>query len=140
MLATAQKGYFLPVIEKDIVTDGNLSTCEFCNEFSIGFSMEIKSLSKDIQQEIKNAIIEEKKKRSEKNWSTLGSDGVEFDYLVLDIDAGMKGITYHVDGAFHDAENELIEENISIPIDLSRYNRLIKNLVYRHIDEVYLRN
>ena len=140
MLATAQKGYFLPVIEKDIVTDGNLSTCEFCNEFSICFSLEIKSLSKEIQQEIKNAIIAEKKTRRERKWSTLGSDGVEFEYLVLDINAGMRGIRYHVDGAFHDVQNKLIEENISISIDLSKYNRLIRNLVHRHIDEVYLRN
>lgn len=154
MLAVAQKGYCLPIIEKDIKTSGALNTCEICNEFIIGFNMEIIGMSEDMRHKIEEAIITAKKKYFEKynedypipewkkneKWCSNGFDSIEFDFLALDIDIGRNGITYHIDGGFHDIEDDLLEANISIPLNLSKYNGLVKNLIHRYIDDTYFRN
>lgn len=154
MLAVAQKGYFLPIIEKDIKVSGVLNTCEFCNELMIGYNMEITGISEELRHEVEAAIIIAKReyfarydenhpipewKKSQK-WCSSESDGVEFDYLALDIDIGANGITYHIDGGFHDSKDHLLEANISVPLDLNKYNGLVKNLVHRYIDDTYFRN
>lgn len=41
MLETVQRGFILPIVEKDIRTDGKLDIVEFCNEFILGFNMNI---------------------------------------------------------------------------------------------------
>lgn len=154
MLAVAQKGYFLPIIERDIKVSGVLDSCEVCNELMIGFSTEITCMSEDIRHEVEEAIISAKIKyfarydeehpipewKKSQKWCSSESDGIEFDFLSLDIDIGVNGITYKINGGFHDIKDDLLEANISIPLDLSKYNGIVKNLVHRYIDNTYFRN
>ena len=154
MIAVAQKGYYLMIIEKDIEASGELEICEINNEFILNFNIGTTSVSDDMQQEIEEAISMVKKRDFEKyngnnsipewkkgrKWCSNGGDGVEFDYLSLDIDIDRNGITYKINGGFHDVADDLLEAEISIPIDLSRYNGLIKNMVHRYIDDTYFRN
>lgn len=149
MLALAQNGYCLPIIEKDIQVSRVLNTCELNNEFILGFNVEIIGVSGDMRHKIEKAITKAKAQcfkspipewKKDKKWCSNGGDGIEFDYLSLDIDMSMEGITYSISGGFHDIMDDMLEGEISIPMDLHKYNGMVKNLVHRYIDDKYFRN
>ena len=41
---------------------------------------------------------------------------------------------------FHDAVDIFMETDIEVPIDLRKYNSLVKNMVHRYIDDVFFKN
>ena len=148
MLAVAQKGYSLPIIEQDIKVDGNVEvfTDEFCG---VSFDINIIDLSSELWKEVDTAIINEKMvylKRynglyKDKKWCRLDHKGIEFNYISLNIEAKEnKPVQYFIRAGFHDIVDSFMETEIEIPIDLRKYNSLVKNMVHRYIDDVFFKN
>lgn len=148
MLAVVQKGYSLPIIEQDIKVDGNVEvfTDEFCG---VSFDINIIDLSSELWKEVDTAIINEKMvylKRynglyKDKKWCRLDHKGIEFNYISLNIEAKEnKPVQYFIRAGFHDIVDCFMETEIEIPIDLHKYNSLVKNMVHRYIDDVFFKN
>lgn len=148
MLAVAQKEYFLPIIEKDIKVSGNVEVYseEFCG---MAFDINIIDLSDELWEEVDSAIITEKiqyLKRfdglyKDKKWCRPDHKGVEFNYIWLNIEVKEnKPIQYSIRAGFRDVIDRFMETDIEVPIDLRKYNGLVKNLLHRYIDDVFFRN
>lgn len=148
MLAVAQKGYFLPIIEKDIKVDGNVEVYseEFCG---MAFDINIIDLSDELWEEVDSAIITEKiqyLKRfdglyKDKKWCRPDHKGVEFNYICLNIEVKENSpIQYSIRAGFHDVMDRFMETDIEVPIELRKYNGLVKNLLHRYIDDIFFRN
>ena len=148
MLAVAQMGYCLPIIEKDIKIDGNVEVFseEFCG---VAFDMNIIDLSDELWEEVDSAIINEKIQylkrfdglyKNEK-WYRLDHKEIEFDYISLSVEVKEnKPVQYFIRAGFHDVVDIFMETDIEIPIDLHKYNSLVKNMVHRYIDDVFFKN
>lgn len=148
MLAVAQKGYCLPIIEKDIKVDGKMEVFpdEFCG---ICFDMNVIDLSDKLWEEVDSAIVNEKieyMKRydglyRDKQWCRMDHKGIEFDYICLNIEVKEnKPIHYFIRAGFHDTMDRMMETEIEVPVDLRKYNGFVKNLLHRYIDDVFFKS
>lgn len=147
MLAVAQKGYSLPIIEKDIKVDGNVEV--FSDEFcSLALDINIIDLSDELWEEVNTAVINEKTKYlnrydgiyKDRKWCRLDYKGIEFDYICLNIEVKEnKPVQYFVRVGFHDIVDKLLETDIEVPVDLRKYNGLVKNVVHRYIDNTFFK-
>lgn len=148
MLAVAQKGYCLPITEREIKVDGKVEV--FAEEFcGISFDINIIDLSNELWEELDVAIVCEKFKylkrydglHSNKRWCRLDHKGIEFDYISLSVEVKEnKPVQYFIRAGFHDVVDIFMETDIEIPIDLHKYNSLVKNMVHRYIDDVFFKN
>ncbi|WP_270271071.1 hypothetical protein [Enterocloster clostridioformis] len=148
MLAVTQKGYSLPIMESGIKVDGNVEVFpeEFCG---VAFDMNIIDLSDELWEEVDSAIINEKIQylkrfdglyKNEK-WCRLDHKRIEFDYISLSVEVKEnKPVQYFIRAGFHDAVDNFMETDIEIPIDLRKYNGLVKNMFHRYIDDVFFKN
>ena len=67
--------------------------------------------------------------------------GIKFDYISLNVEVKEnKPVQYFIRAGFHDAVDSFMETDIEIPIDLHKYNSLVKNMVHRYIDDVFFKN
>ena len=148
MLAVAQEGYCLPIMESGIKVDRNVEVFpdEFCG---ISFDINIMDLSDKLWEELDIAIVNEKieyLKRYDglyqhKKWCRLDHKGIEFDYVSLNVEVKEnRPVQYFIRAGFHDAVDSFMETDTEIPIDLRKYNGLVKNMVHRYIDDVFFKN
>lgn len=141
MLATAiaEKGMVLPIIDKDIVTDGKINAFGLGNEFQFGFYMDINKISDSMWGKIHKAIIQAKSEKTakERRWTSGGYDSIEFEFISLNLSVTESGIDYTIDGLFHDSSDENLEADFHVALDLSRYNGMVKRLVHKYIDDTY---
>lgn len=148
MLAVVQKGYSLPIMESGIKVDGNVEVFpdEFCG---VTFDINIMDLSNKLWRELDFAIVNEKIEylkrydglRQHDKWCRLDHKGIEFDYISLSVEVKEnKPVQYFIRAGFHDIVDCFMETDIEVPIDLRKYNSLVKNMVHRYIDDVFFKN
>lgn len=120
---------------------GNLTLDEDYMEVSI----DICGMSNNLKAEVEKAIGL-RKVESVKEWKviyeehpeltrydrTWGSKPAVIDYTYLRIILqGGKAITYSIEVRFHDADNDLLEEDASITVDLSEHTNELKKAVIK---------
>lgn len=148
MLAVAQKGYCLPIMEKEVKVDGNVEVFpdEFCG---ICFDLNIIDLSDKLWEELDSAIVNEKIKYlkrydglyRDQQWCRMDHKGIKFDYICLNIEVKEnRPVQYSIRAGFHDTMDSYMETEVEVPVDLHKYNGLVKNLLHRYIDDVFFKN
>ena len=79
--------------------------------------------------------------RQHDKWCRLDHKGIEFDYISLSVEVKEnKPVQYFIRAGFHDIVDSFMETDIEVPIDLRKYNSLVKNMVHRYIDDVFFKN
>ena len=118
------------------------------NEDYMEVSIDILSVSDDLQEEIYKAIetakveyMEDMKEYFEENPTRrkVWSDKpvlIQFNYLRIVLEAG-KPISYSIVTVFEDAENEFLETEASTVVDLSEYENEIKKAVINVLVEKF---
>ena len=115
----------------------------------MSFDINIMDLSDKLWKELDFAIVNEKIEylkryeglRQHEKWCRLDHKGIEFDYISLRVEVKEnKPVQYFIRAGFHDVVDIFMETDIEIPIDLHKYNSLVKNMVHRYIDDVFFKN